>query len=192
MKKVVIYLHGFLSSPQSVKAQQTLSYVKEHHPELEFVLPQLPCHPLPTVAMLDDLVAQYRGWELRFIGSSLGGYLATYLVEKYQGKAVLINPAVQPYKLLDNYLGPHINPQTKQEFVLEAIHTRQLATLDTLKLAAPENYWVLLQTADETLDYRLAEQKYAAAKLTIEEGGDHSFQNYPRFLAEIFRFLLQD
>jgi predicted esterase YcpF (UPF0227 family) len=192
LKKVVIYLHGFLSSPQSVKAQQTLLYVKEHHPELEFVLPQLPCHPLPTVAMLEGLIARYRGWELNFIGSSLGGYLATYLLEKYQGRAVLINPAVQPYKLLGNYLGPHVNPQTKQEFVLEDIHTRQLAELDTSKLTNPENYWVLLQTADETLDYRLAEQKYAAAKLTIEQGGDHSFQNYQRFLAEIFRFLLQD
>jgi hypothetical protein len=142
--------------------------------------------------MLDDLVAQYHGWELRFIGSSLGGYLATYLLEKYQGKAVLINPAVQPYKLLADYLGQHVNPQTGEEFTLEKIHTRQLAELDTLKIAAPENYWVLLQTADETLDYRLAEQKYSAAKLTIEQGGDHSFQNYPRFLAEIFRFLLQD
>ena len=192
MKKVIIYLHGFLSSPQSVKAQQTLKFVKEHHPELEFVLPQLPCHPLPTVAMLDDLISQYQGWELRFIGSSLGGYLATYLLEKYSGKAVLINPAVEPYKLLDNYLGLHVNPQTGEEFVLETIHTRQLAELDTPKLAEPKNYWVLLQTADETLDYRLAERKYSEAKLTIEQGGDHSFQNYPRFLAEIFRFLLQE
>jgi predicted esterase YcpF (UPF0227 family) len=192
LKKVVIYLHGFLSSPQSLKAQQTLEYAKQHYPELAFELPRLPAHPLPTAMMLDELVERYKGWELRFIGSSLGGYLSSYLLEKYQGKAVLINPAVQPYKLLSDYLGPHINPQTNEEFVLEKIHTQQLEHLDTNVLKQPSDYWVLLQTGDETLDYRLAQKKYAGSKMTIEEGGDHSFQDYPRFLPEIFRFLLQD
>ena len=192
MKNVIIYLHGFLSSPRSVKAQQTLDFAQVNFPQVEFVVPQLPAHPLPTVQLLDELVARYQGYRLSFIGSSLGGYLATYLLEKYQGRAVLINPAVQPYTLLADYLGDHLNPYTQEAFTLEGIHTRQLAGIDTPALAHPENYWVLLQTADETLDYRLAEQKYQGAKLTIEQGGDHSFQYYRRFLADIFRFLLQE
>lgn len=192
LKHVIIYLHGFLSSPQSVKAQQTRDFAQLHYPELEFVVPQLPPYPLLTVQLLDELVARYQGCSFGFIGSSLGGYLSTYLLEKHQGKAVLINPAVQPYKLLADYFGHHLNPYTHEEFTLEAIHTQQLAAIDTPVLEHPENYWVLLQTGDETLDYRLAEQKYQGAKLTIEQGGDHSFQHYPRFLADIFRFLLQE
>jgi predicted esterase YcpF (UPF0227 family) len=192
VQNVIIYLHGFLSSPQSVKAQQTKAFAAEHYPLVDFVLPQLPPYPLPTVELLDELVARYQGCKLCFIGSSLGGYLSTYLLEKYQGRAVLINPAVQPYKLLADYLGSHINPYTDEGFTLEAIHTEQLAAIDNPVLAEPQSYWVLLQTGDETLDYRLAEQKYQGARLTIEQGGDHSFQDYPRFLADIFRFLLQE
>jgi len=192
MQQVIIYLHGFLSSPQSVKAQQTLDFARRHYPQLEFVVPQLPPYPLSTIELLDELVTRYQGYRLGFIGSSLGGYLSTYLLEKYQGRAVLINPAVQPYKLLADYLGHHVNPYTHEEFTLEGIHTEQLAGIDTPVLEHPENYWVLLQTGDETLDYRLAEQKYQGAKLTIEQGGDHSFQDYQRFLADIFRFLLQE
>ncbi|MFT4993434.1 MAG: putative esterase YcpF (UPF0227 family) [Paraglaciecola sp.] len=192
MKNVIIYLHGFLSSPQSVKAQQTLDFAQMHFPQVECVIPQLPPYPVPTIQLLDQLIDQYQGCRVGFIGSSLGGYLSTYLREKYQGKAVLINPAVQPYTLLADYLGPHVNPYTQEAFTLEDIHTLQLADIDSPVLTCPENYWVLLQTGDETLDYRLAEQKYRQAKLTIEPGGDHSFQNYPRFLVDIFRFLLQE
>ncbi|WP_339898469.1 YqiA/YcfP family alpha/beta fold hydrolase [Paraglaciecola polaris] len=191
-EKVIIYLHGFLSSPQSVKAQQTKAFVDEYYPDLIFYIPQLDNHPKPAAKMLDELVAQHPNAKLGFIGSSMGGYFSSYLLERYGGKAVLINPAVQPYNLLTDYLGEHVNPYTEQKFSLRESHTHDLKTFDTPTLAQPQNYWVLLQTEDETLDYRLAEQKYLGAKVTIEQGGDHSFQGYERFLTDIFQFLLQD
>ncbi|MDO6839979.1 YqiA/YcfP family alpha/beta fold hydrolase [Paraglaciecola chathamensis] len=191
-EQVVIYLHGFLSSPQSVKAQQTKAFVEEHYPDLTFYIPQLDNHPKPAAKALDELIAQHPNAYFGFIGSSMGGYFSSYLLERYGGKAVLINPAVQPYNLLADYLGEHVNPYTKQKFSLDESHTRDLTSFDTKSLASPQNYWVLLQTADETLDYRQAEKKYMGAKLTIEEGGDHSFQGYERFLKDIFQFLLHD
>lgn len=114
------------------------------------------------------------------------------MVEKYSGKAVLINPAVRPFELLEDFLGEHVNPYTQQHFLLENQHIDELRKLDTPTLKATSDYWALLQTEDETLDYRQAENKYQNYKLTIEQGGDHSFQDFQRFLPEIFRFLLQD
>ncbi|MEP4890319.1 MAG: YqiA/YcfP family alpha/beta fold hydrolase [Aliiglaciecola sp.] len=190
MEHVLIYIHGFMSSPQSVKAQQTITYVREYHPELTMEVPQVPNYPLEAAHMLESLVSKYAGKKLAFIGSSMGGFMSTHLVEKFGGKAVLINPAVRPFELLEGFLGTHINPYTNQEFTLQAAHIQQLIDLNTTNLNDPRVYWALLQTNDETLDYRQAEQKYANSRLTIEQGGDHSFQNYADHLPEIFKFLL--
>ena len=192
MQYVVIYLHGFLSSPQSQKATQTLEFVRANYPNLVIEIPQLANYPNDAVAIIEQLVTKHKGNKLRFIGSSLGGFLSTFMVEKYSGKAVLINPAVRPFELLVDFLGEHINPNTQQTFMLENKHIEELRQLDTLTLDPKSDYWVLLQTADATLDYRLAETKYQDYKLSVEQGGDHSFQDFQRFLPDIFRFLLQD
>jgi predicted esterase YcpF (UPF0227 family) len=189
---VVIYLHGFLSSPQSQKAMQTLEFVSANYPNLTIEIPQLANYPNDAVAIIEQQVAKHKGKKLRFIGSSLGGFLSTFMIEKYSGKAVLINPAVRPFELLVDFLGEQINPNTQQHFSLENKHIDELRQLDTPTLNPASDYWVLLQTADETLDYRQAETKYQDYKLSIEQGGDHSFQNFQRFLPDIFRFLLQD
>ncbi|GAB2685735.1 YqiA/YcfP family alpha/beta fold hydrolase [Aliiglaciecola aliphaticivorans] len=190
MENVLIYIHGFMSSPQSVKAQQTIDYVVEYHPDLTVEVPQVPNYPLDAAQMLESLAGKYEGKSLRFIGSSMGGFMSTYLVEKFGGKAVLINPAVRPFELLEGFLGTHVNPYTNQEFTLQGTHIQQLLDLNTPELSDPQAYWALLQTDDETLDYRQAEQKYANSRLTIEQGGDHSFQNYADHLPDIFKFLL--
>ncbi|GAC19052.1 YqiA/YcfP family alpha/beta fold hydrolase [Paraglaciecola arctica] len=192
MQYVVIYLHGFLSSPQSQKATQTLEFVRANYPNLAIEIPQLANYPHEAVKNIELCIAKHKGKKLRFIGSSLGGFLSTYMVEKYSGKAVLINPAVRPFELLGDFLGEHINPYTGQPFLLENSHIEELRQLDTPTLDPKSDYWVLLQTADETLDYRQAETKYQDYKVTIEQGGDHSFQDFQRFLPDIFRFLLQD
>ncbi|MEP1383726.1 MAG: YqiA/YcfP family alpha/beta fold hydrolase [Paraglaciecola sp.] len=192
MDYLVVYLHGFLSSPQSLKATQTLDFVKKHYPDLHMEVPQLANYPQDAAKIIEDIIEQYPDKKLRFIGSSLGGYLSTYMREKYSGKAVLVNPAVRPYELLLGYLGEHVNPNSGEQFLLEKKHIEELVALDCENVHTKENYWVLLQTKDETLDYRQAELKYQGCKMTIEEGGDHSFQNFQRFLPDIFRFLLQD
>lgn len=188
MNKVLIYLHGFLSSPQSVKAQATKQYWNANHADIPMICPQLPYFPKDAQNLLDDIAEQNRGKQLGFIGSSLGGFLSTYMMNNYGGKAVLINPASAPHRVLANYLGEHLHPYTNEKFVLQPHHMHELAALDA-NVKSPEHFWVLLQKEDETLDYRDAEQKYINAKLTIEEGGDHAFQGYERFLPDIYRFL---
>lgn len=190
--KMVIYLHGFLSSPKSVKAQHTLHYLQTHHPDVKVICPELSNHPGELHNQLTQLLTTHLEWQesgLKVIGSSMGGYLASYLVEQYGGKAVLINPAVKPYDLLEGYLGEHVNPYTGKGFRLDATDIEYVKYLDTPTIHDPENYHLMLQTLDETLDFRQAVTKYQGASMLIEQGGDHSFIGYENHLPDIMSFL---
>lgn len=187
----LIYLHGFLSSPQSVKAQQTKAYFEQHHPDTKLVIPELPNQPEDLRAVLEQLITDemLAVDGVRAIGSSMGGYIATWLVETCGGKAVCVNPAVKPFELLEGVLGDHVNPYTNVAFTLRAEDMQLIKTLDTPTVRQPTDYKVLLQTGDETLDYRQAEIKYQGAELVIEQGGDHSFVDYDKHLPDIAKFL---
>ena len=128
--------------------------------------------------------------QVALIGSSLGGYFSTYLAEKYNLKAVLINPAVEPYRLMKNYIDVDLsNYHTDQHYRLNKEHIEQIRALEVQRLQRLENYWLMVQTEDETLDYKAAVQKYKGCRQLVEEGGDHSFQNFERWLPEVFEFL---
>lgn len=189
----LLYLHGFLSSPTSVKAQATKNYFAKHHPEVTLHIPELSNFPSKVEAQLVELIEnnpELLEGGLKVIGSSMGGYLSTFLIEKYSGKAVLINPAVRPYELLQQFIGPHVNPYSGEKFSIELTDIDIIKALDTDALNNDKAYKVLLQTNDETLDYRLAAAKYALSDLVIEEGGDHSFVGYENHLPAIAEFLL--
>ncbi|MBU3021105.1 YqiA/YcfP family alpha/beta fold hydrolase [Aestuariibacter sp. A3R04] len=188
----VLYLHGFLSSPQSVKAQQTKAWCVGHRPEIQLHIPQLSNFPAQVGPQLEAYLAENPALTeqgIRAIGSSMGGFLSTWLVERFGGKAVLINPAVKPYELLVNYIGEHINPYTQELFSIVPEDMEVLRAMDTPAIKSPKQYKVLLQTGDETLDYRQAEGKYSGGDVTIEEGGNHSFVNFDAHLPRIFQFL---
>ena len=188
----VLYLHGFLSSPKSVKAQQTKAYFATHLPDVELVVPQLSNYPSKVASQLQQLLVdkpQLLDGGLKLIGSSMGGFLSTWLVEQYGGKAVIVNPAVKPFELFRGYLGQHTNPYSGEVFTLVEQDMTFLKDMDTPMLKAPEAYHVLLQTGDETLDYRQAEDKYRKSSLVVEQGGDHSFVDYQLHLPNITAFL---
>lgn len=188
---MLLYIHGFNSSPDSAKAQAVRDYVSRHYPNLVVEIPKLATSPNEAMTQLEAIVAKAKeqGQPLRFIGSSLGGYFSSYLAERHGGKAVLINPAVTPYDLLQDYIGPQTNPYSGEQFEVKAEHMQQLKDLDTPVIEHPDRFLVLLQSGDEVLDYRQAVEKYQCALMEIEAGGDHSFVNFERHLAAICRFL---
>jgi predicted esterase YcpF (UPF0227 family) len=194
--KHIIYLHGFLSSPKSVKAQLTFDYVSKHHPDVTLHIPTLPGSPKDAVSVIERLIKHLVSNqdtdenELRFIGSSMGGFLSTFCVETYGGKAVLINPAVQPFNLLNNYFGQHKNPYTGEFFSVDKTSVEQLRKLDKKIKVNNHNYLIYLQTADETLDYKLALEKYGKDRCIVEHGGNHSFVGLDNHLCSILEFLL--
>ncbi|MCB1672646.1 MAG: YqiA/YcfP family alpha/beta fold hydrolase [Gammaproteobacteria bacterium] len=185
----VIYLHGFLSSPQSKKARQTVEYWRERGREELLLVPELQGGPADSVAQVQAMIEQLPGPPAGIIGSSLGGFYATCLAEQYGLRAVVINPAVQPYRRWREYLGEHRNYYSDSVHVVTEQHVRELEELDVAELQEPDNYLLLAQTGDEVLDYRLAEGLYQMGTCIIQEGGSHSFENYAEFLPIIFNFL---
>lgn len=123
------------------------------------------------------------------IGSSMGGFFANYIAERYGCRAVLVNPAVQPHRLLAAYLGEQRNPYTGEICTLTAQHMVELRDLVVSSMAHPERRMVLLETGDQTLDYREAEAFYRASHCHVEPGGDHSFSRYAAWLPRIAEFL---
>lgn len=185
----LLYLHGFNSSPQSHKAQLITQYMHERDSLNLLVCPQIPAVPEQARSFLEQLVEEMStDHQLSFVGSSLGGYYATYLAEKYSGSAVLINPSVRPYETLRAYLGENKLYFDNTRWHFDESHIQQLKDMDVARITEPERYFVLLQTGDETLDYREAEMKYKDAECIIEQGGDHSFVDLERFIPKIMRF----
>jgi predicted esterase YcpF (UPF0227 family) len=186
---LLLYLHGFNSSPKSVKAQQMANYLACHHPEITIEIPNLSPYPQQAWLQIAAIVARYPEHQLGVVGSSLGGYYATKVNQAFNCPAVIINPAVKPYELLVDFLGENTNPYTQNTFILGEEHIDELRALDCPALVQPETIWALLQTDDEVLDYRQATAKYNAVKLTIEQGGDHAFIGFERYLSDILTFL---
>ncbi len=187
--KTLIYLHGFLSSPQSSKAQQTRQWLQVHAPDWVFECPALSSCPAETLVQLKAMMARFDGDAPCFVGSSLGGFWATWLCETYGGKAVLVNPAVAPHERFIDYIGrPHKSYYSDITYCLTVKDLDVLAQCDCLHLKQPERYRVMLQSGDEVLDYRQAMQRYSRCEQWFEEGGDHSFVGYEAYLAKILAF----
>lgn len=190
MAKVVLYLHGFLSSPESKKAVQSRAWFASKFPHIKVISPQLSSSPTKAKQHLNEILEQHKDDEICVIGSSLGGFWATYLVENsWAVKAVLVNPAVNPQSRFNEYVGKALKHYYSDEvLVLTDADLEDLKSADFIQVKYPEKYWLMVQTADETLDYRMAVEKYDAAKKLIEDGGNHSFENYERWLPDIAEF----
>ncbi|AUI85262.1 esterase YqiA [Vibrio azureus] len=187
---LLLYIHGFNSSPLSVKANIIQDYCEQHRPDIKVIIPQLPHFPTQAAQDLIEIVERYKeDYTIGLVGSSLGGYLSMWLNDRYGFRAVVVNPAVKPYELLADYLGQQTNPYTNETYTLEACHIDELKALDVERIASPQSFWLLQQTEDEVLNYRQAVEKFALAQQTVEEGGDHSFVGFERYPAEIIKFL---
>jgi len=192
---IFVYLHGFLSSPRSVKAQQLLAFARAHEAALDCRVPELPEEPALALAAADAAVRAARAGSasVGILGSSLGGFYATVLAERYGLRAVLINPSVLPQLRFGEFVrssnGEMVNPYSGRRFHLGEHDVEALAAMTPEKLTALDKYWLLAQMGDEVLDYRDAVAYYAGCRQTIEPGGDHQFQGFERYLPAIANFL---
>lgn len=186
----IIYIHGFNSSPQSHKAQQFREWITANYPDITLHIPAVKPFPLDAIAQLEALAAENPA-NTAFVGSSLGGFYAVWLAERSGGRAALINPSVRPFETLDRYLGENQNFHTQERYVLTQQHVDDLRTLYVARPAHPERLLLLVQTGDETLDFREATAHFYASQAIIENGGDHAFENAERHFPAMLRFLAQ-
>lgn len=183
MTPSILYIHGLNSSPTSTKASQLLKVAEHCGIARQLRVPALHHHPRQAMEQLQAAVAEL-GRPL-LVGSSLGGFYATYLAEQHGLDALLINPAVRPHRLFGGKEELQTNYYTGETWLLTHDHVAALAELEIPEPRDAKRYRVWLQTADETLDYRQAETFYAGCSLDIQEGGDHSYQGFARRIPEI-------
>ena len=183
---MLVYLHGFNSSAASFKARLLGERLAALGRSDEYRCPDLPHRPAAAMRLLEDLVGGSRE-PVALVGSSLGGYYATYLAERYAVPAVLVNPAVRPYVLLQDHLGPQRNLYTGAEYEITAAHLEDLRALDVATVT-PERYLLMVTTGDEVLDYRDALARYPGAETLVVPGSDHGFADFGAHLDRVLAF----
>lgn len=184
---MIVYLHGFNSSPASKKACQLREAMAARRLGDKFHAPALPHRPAQAMALVEAWLKEHAARTVTFVGSSLGGYYATHLAETHDARAVLINPAVRPYELLGLLLGPQQNLYTGERYELTPEHMAELRALE-VETVHPERYLLLAETGDEMLDYRSAVARYAGARQIVLQGGDHGFRRFGDYIETILHF----
>lgn len=186
----ILYIHGFLSSPQSLKARNTQSWLAQHRPEVQYACPSLSSYPREAKQQLEAYFDTLAGADCCAIGSSLGGYWASHFLERgLIRKAVVVNPAVSPQTRFHDLVGQTLKSYySETEYRLSDADIQDLEAFEPKSLAKPADYWLMAQTGDEVLDYRDALARYEDSKHLIEEGGNHSFEGYERWISDILRF----
>ena len=184
---MLLYIHGFNSSALSFKARAARARMEALGRGGEFVCPELPHRPAAAIALLEGLLGNGGPGGACLIGSSLGGYYATWLAEKHDLRAVLVNPAVRPYELLQAYVGRQANLYTGAEYDLTEEHVAEVRALE-VDHVTPERYLLLVKTGDEVLDYRQAVEKYRGSEQCVIPGGDHGFGDFEEYIDRVLAF----
>jgi predicted esterase YcpF (UPF0227 family) len=184
---MLIYLHGFNSSPRSHKAQLLRQVMQERGLGERYACPELPHWPDAALAAAEREIAARPPRSVTLVGSSLGGFYATCLAERLDLRAVLINPAIEPHVGLRTWLGPQQNLYTGEHYMLTEDHLRRWQRQYMQNLRA-ERYLLLVETGDEVLDYRAAVKRYRGAREVVVQGGDHSLASFPEHIPLILEF----
>ncbi|HLX81492.1 MAG TPA: YqiA/YcfP family alpha/beta fold hydrolase [Burkholderiales bacterium] len=184
---MLVYLHGFNSSPASHKAQVMKAHMEGRGQGQHYACPALPDTPREAIRAIERAIAGQNPCRVTFIGSSLGGFYATYLAEKLGCRAALINPAITPHIGLEAYLGTQKNLHTGAPYELTRAHLEGWRALFVERID-PERYLLLVETGDEVLDWREAARKYEGARMVIRHGGDHTLQSFPEHIERILAF----
>ena len=182
---MLLYIHGFNSSPASSKAQLVRQRLEALGRGAELAAPALPHSPKQAADLLNALVSRHPGATL--VGSSLGGYYATYLVQKHGLRAVLLNPAVRPYELLLPLIGRQKNFHTGEEYEFTLQHISELRALEVERIT-PARYLLIVAKGDEVLDYRRAVERYRGCRQIVIEGSDHGMSDFAVYVDAVLEF----
>lgn len=186
----LLYLHGFRSSPQSTKARQMAALMAERFPQVQWWCPQLPPSPQAAAALIAQGTAHWPADTSGVIGSSLGGFYATWIAAQRRWRAVLLNPAVDPARNLSRYIGEQSSWHDPAErFFFAPEFVDELRALAVGPLAYPERCMALIAKGDEVLDWREMTARYAGAQQTVLEGGDHALSDFEQHIPTVLAFL---
>ena len=185
---MILYIHGFNSSPASHKANQLRRRLAAMEREDQFVCPALSHWPEEAMNQLRDRVALEDPEQVTLVGSSLGGFYATWLTEYLGCRAVLVNPAITPQGGLRAYLGPQKNLYTGEPYEFTETHLAQLEALYVEQPGKMDHYFLIHTTGDELLDWRVAVARYNGCRQIIVAGSDHGFSEFGGYADSVLEF----
>ena len=185
---MILYLHGFRSSPKSMKARVISERMAALGLSDQLACPQLPASPKLAMELALSLIEGVPAAELSIVGSSLGGYYATWLAERVGCRAVLLNPAIVPLQDLDKHVGVTTQFHSDEPFEFKREYIDELRALAVDPITRPERYFLIAATGDEVLDYRDMVKHYAGARQHVIDGSDHGISEFPDYLDAVLAF----
>ncbi len=201
----VVYAHGFRSSPRSFKAQFIAQWLQAHRPDIVWFCPQLPASPSAAAEMLFNTVHSWPKHSTAVIGSSLGGFYATWLGALMRCRTVLLNPAVHPARDLVAYIGTQSAWHNPNELVtFESHFIEELQTLyvglgrkasgpvpshDATALQDTHSLLNMVATGDEVLSWQEMVARYPFAQLHLIEGSDHGLSDFEQHFPVVKTYL---
>ncbi len=183
---MIIYIHGFGGSGEGRKAKAFREYYKNSTEG--FIAPSLSYVPELAIKTLEELIESYSR-DVKLIGSSLGGFYAVYLAQKYSLKTVLLNPSIFPYKTLKNYMGNAPTFYDNSSFSWSEKHINMLENYIEKDIDSSK-FMLLVQKGDELLNPQEAIDKFIDAIVIVQEGGSHGFDGIESHFENIRNFLV--
>lgn len=187
---MIVYLHGFRSSPRSIKARQLAKRLEERGLGGQYVCPQLPVSPKAAARVIADIARDPAAQPLAIIGSSLGGYYATWIAEQVDCRVVLLNPAINPDRDLAHHLGVQTVYHSDEQVDVKPEYLGELQELFAGPVTRPERYLLVAATGDEVLDWHEMVARYPDSVHTIIEGSDHGLSDFETILDDVIDFAL--
>ena len=185
---MILYLHGFRSSPLSMKSRLLAAQMQALGRADEWLCPQLPASPKLAIELALSLVNNVAPADLTLIGSSLGGYYATWLAERLGCRAVLLNPAIVPLIDLEQHVGVTTEFHSDKPFEFKRAYIDELRAFAVEKITEPQRYFLIAATGDEVLDYRDMLAHYPGTRQIVIEGSDHGISEFADYVAPVLAF----
>ena len=197
--KTVIYLHGFRSSTTSRKATFLKDFCVKN--DIEFLCPPLDLSPVMATKQSITTVrnlAKHQNTQVIIVGSSLGGFYATWImqtaIESKNLLSIVINPAVRPFRDLESEVNPgkewqlealNINPFTKNHH----LELKELEIAIGTKIRFPDNILLVATKGDELLSWKEMSSFFKGCQQYIIEGSDHSVTDFSKHWPNIKSFI---
>lgn len=166
------------------------AHVAQHHPGVQFWSPQLPPSPRAAMEKVLSGVADWPRQRMAVVGSSLGGYYASWVAQHMRCPSVLLNPAVNPARDLAHYIGEQTQWHAPDEhFYFAPEFVDELRALDVRDQPPAAPQLAIIAKGDEVLDWREMVARYPQADIRLLEGGDHGLSDFSSYLPWITQFL---
>ena len=185
---MILYLHGFRSSPLSTKARQLAARLAERGIDEPYLCPQLPVSPRAAARLIEETAARAESQPLSIVGSSLGGYYATWIAERVDCRVALLNPAINPDRDLAHHLGTQTVYHSDEQVEVKAEHLGELQELFAGPVTRPERYLLVAATGDEVLDWQEMVARYPDSIHCVIEGSDHGLSDFANIIDDVIDF----